>query len=215
MATIDGTTRMYQFLFSPEPMLTFIDGSFIVGGSGAIASTGAVGTGVKSVTRQGTGKYTIQLSDNYNRFLGGDITLFQATSAAGSVTDGNLVVGQSYKITFASTSTDWQDLGLPLGLTAANGMPFTATSGASSGPTGGTGNGTVSALVPTGIASVEFLQNPNLTLGPSVGYGAYVQFVTLNTSNAPANPTSGSGVRFNLMLRRSTLPLRNETVTNY
>lgn len=216
MATVDGTPRYYQFLFSPEPMLTQIDGSFIVGATGAVASTGAIGTGVKSVTRQGTGKYTIQLSDNYNRFIGANFSLLQATSAAGVVQDGSFVIGQSYKIVNPSTSTNWQVVGLPNGLTAVAGMPFTATSGASNGATSGAvGTGTATALKPTGIASIEVLQNPNLTLSPSVGYGAYVQFVTLNTSNAPADPTSGATVRFDIMLRKSTLLLRNETATNY
>ncbi len=38
---------------------------------------------------------------------------------------------------------------------------------------------------------------------------------TLNTSGALANPTSGSVIRFNLMLRNSSLPETNETATNY
>ncbi len=210
------TIRKYQFLYSPEPMLTQIDGSFLIGASGAVASTGAIGTGVQSVTRAGTGKYVIQFAENYNRFIGGNITLFQASSAAGSIQDGSLVVGNSYKITFASSSTNWQVLGLPSGLTAAIGMPFTATSGASNGGTSGAaGVGTVTALTGSGIASCELLPNPNLILGPGAGYGAYVNLVTLNTSGAPANPTSGAAVRFDFQFRRSTNLLRNETATNY
>lgn len=199
-----------QFLFSLNPLVSYIEGSFIVGASGAVSSTAGVGAGVTSITRKGTGQYQIQLSDNYYRFLGFNATVLSPTTGSGvTIQDGSLVVGVPYQIVFPSTSTNWQTLGLGTGLTAAVGMPFVATSGNSGG------NGLVTRLTQSGIASVEVLPNPNLELGPLPTQGAYVTFQTLNTSNAPANPTSGTAIRFNIYLRNSTLVGRNETSTNY
>lgn len=201
-----------QFLYSANPMLTFIEGSFKVGASGNVApSTGVLGSGVSSVTKTGTGQYEIQLTDNYNRFLGLLPTLISPTSAAGLVTDGSLVVGLPYQIVFASTSTNWQTLGLQAGVTAAAGMPFVAASGASGG------NGTVVAIGQTGVNSVEVLPNPNTLLGPltTQAQGATVNIQTLNGSGVAVNPTSGSVIRFGIFLRNSSLLGTNETSSNY
>jgi len=209
-----------QFLYSTNPMLTYIEGSFKVGASGAVKpSTGILGTGVQSVTRAAQGQYVIGLTDNYNRFLGLDCTLLAPTSGAGSVTDGSFVVGQAYQITFPSTSTNWQTVGLPSGLVATIGMPFVATSGASNGGAGGAvGNGTAIRITNTGIQQVEMLPNPNTILGPTnttQTQGAYFNLQTLNGSSVPTDPTSGSVVRFGLFLRNSSLLGTNETSSNY
>lgn len=209
-------------------MSTYVEGSFKIGATGAVMpSTGIVGSGVNSVVRKGTGQYVLQLQDNFNRLLGADFNTFSATSAAGAVTDGSLVVGQPYQIAFASTSTNWYTLGLPVGLTPAAGMPFVATSGASAGGTGGLpGSGTAVRIIASNVDRVEVLPNPNTILQSSnlngplgtsgiPAQGAYIFFQTLDTSGAPVNPTSGAVIRFNLFLRNSSLLGTNETPTNY
>lgn len=198
-----------QFLYSNNAMLSMIEGSFKVGASGNVApSTAIVGTGVSSVTKTGTGQYQIQLTQNFNRFLGFDATVLSPSSAAGSVADGSFVVGQPYQIVFASTSTNWQTVGLGTGLTAAQGMPFVATSGNSGG------NGTAVALGVSGVNMVEVLPNPNSVLQSSEP-GGYVNIQTLNGSNAPVSPSSGTVIRFNIFLRNSSLLGTNENSSNY
>lgn len=58
---------MQQFMFSFNHMLTMVEGSVSFGSSGAVGTV--KGSGVKSVTKDATGKYTIKLEDNYARFL--------------------------------------------------------------------------------------------------------------------------------------------------
>lgn len=213
-------------------MTCYVEGSFKVGASGAIApSTGIVGSGVNTVTKTGTGQYQILLQDNFNRLLGADFNTFSPTSAAGVITDGSLVIGNPYQIVFASTSTNWYTLGLPTGLIPTAGMPFVATSGASNGPLGSSGvtapgNGTVVRIGNSGIQAIETLPNPNTIMTSSnqngplgvaniASQGAYVMFQTLNGSGVPTSPTSGTVIRFNLFLRNSSLLGTNETPTNY
>ncbi len=227
-------SRLYkQFLYSNNPMLTFIEGSFAVQGSGTVfPSTGAVGTsgvigsGCQSVIKTGTGQYQIQLTDNFYRLLDFQALPISPTSGGAVVSDGSLVVGKPYQIMFASTSTNWQTLGLPKGITPAIGQPFVASSGASNGPSGSSGataagNGTVLAVGLSGVTQIELLPNPNLVLSssPPASYvstqGAYINIQTLGTSNTLASPSSGTVIRFNLTLRNSSLLGSNETSTNY
>jgi hypothetical protein len=230
-----------QFLYSPNPQMIFIEGSFAVGGSsGAVApSTAVLGRGVQSVTKKGVGQYVIQFSDNYNRLLDFQAVVLSPTSGA-LVTDGSLALGKPYQIVWPSTSTNWQTLGLPAGLTATYGMPFVSTSGASNGPLGSSGvtaagNGTVIPIVPSGIGSIEVLPNPNTSLYPNLTatsasgtQGAYVFIQTLGQATSgvsgvtanqvgtvPTAPTSGSVIRFNTIFRNSSLVLNNELPTNY
>lgn len=210
-----------QFLFTPNPKLTFLEGSFRIGASGAVApTTASLGAGSQNVTKVGTGSYLLQLQDKYNRVLGVTSTIFPPTSAAGSTTDGSLTVGNAYQILFASTSTNWVTLGLPSGVTATQGQPFVASSGASNGPLGSSGvtaagNGTVLALINPNISGVQVLPNPNLEL-MSTTAGSYIFMQTMGTSAyIPTQPTSGTVIRYNVFLRDSNLLLKGETSTNY
>lgn len=217
-----------QFLYSFNPNLVLIEGSFEIGTTGAVVgggTSGWLGRGVDQVVKNGTGQYQVGFSDTYNRFLGANIDLISPTSAAGLVTDGSFLIGSPYQIVFASTSTNWQTLGLPQGLVAAQGMPFVATSGASNGPLGSSGvtaagNGTAVRITNTGIAAVEVLPNPNTELQGSATSGnsgsrSYLMFQTLNGSGVPTAPTSGSVIRFTAFFRNSSLVLNNELPGNY
>jgi hypothetical protein len=226
-------SRLYkQFVTTNNAGLTYVEGSFTIGASGAVApSTAIVGSGVLGVTKTGTGQYQVQLQDNFNRLLGFDVNPFSPTSAAGPITDGSLVIGNPYQIVFASTSTNWYTLGLPKGVIPTAGMPFVATSGASNGPLGSSGvtaagNGTVIRIGNSGIASCETLPNPNTILfsnnanGPLGSssippQGGFIMFQTLNGSGVPTSPTSGTVLRFNAFLRNSSLLGTNETPGNF
>lgn len=217
-------SRYYtQFLYSllPNKDLVFLEGSFRIGATGAVApTTASVGAGSQNVTKVGTGSYVLQLQDNYSRFVGFDALVFPPTSAAGFTQDGSLTIGTAYQIIFASTSTNWYTLGLPLGLTPTAGQGFVATSGASNGPSGSSGvtaagNGTVIPVLNTNITGFQVLANPNVSLRSSTA-GSYITFQTMGTSAfIPTNPTSGTVIRYNIMMRNSNLLGKGETSTNY
>lgn len=210
-----------QFLFSLNPKLIFIEGSFKIGASGAVSpSTASLGAGTQGITKAATGQYRIQLQDPYNRLVGFESAIFPPTTADGFTTDGSLTVGQPYQVLFPSTSTKWTDLGLPLGLTPTQGQPFVATSGASAGPLGSSGvtaagNGTVLPIISANVQDIQMLPNPNLEL-QSTTAGSYFFIQTLGSSAyIPVQPTSGTVIRYNLFLRDSNLLGKGETSTNY
>ena len=70
--------RFYQFTESLRRKLTFIEGNFVVGSSGAVGTV--KGAGVKSITKTGTGLYRITLEDAYYRYLAGTFGFVDAAS---------------------------------------------------------------------------------------------------------------------------------------
>lgn len=62
-----------------EPETIEINGHFDVGATGAVSGT--TGRGVTSVTRTGTGAYSIKLDDVFNRFEGANISIMHSTEA--------------------------------------------------------------------------------------------------------------------------------------
>lgn len=227
-----------QFLYSTNSMLTYIEGSFAVGVNGTVATTAglwnipspiaqnAVGTGVfasstLSVVRVQTGVYRIRLADNYNRFLGMDVTMTPPASSAAAVDGaGNIITNaRPYMIVNASTSTNWVTLGFSPRFTPVPGAVFVPTSGASNIPGSSSalpGSGTLAQIGNTGFDHIEVLGNSNTEMVGTTGQGADVWFQTMKSSSgAPVNPTSGTVIRYQIMLRNSSVPGASESPTNY
>ena len=59
--------RFTQFFYSFGKHPTMLEGSFVVGGTGAVGTT--KGMGLASITRLDTGKYRLTFEDAYRRFL--------------------------------------------------------------------------------------------------------------------------------------------------
>jgi hypothetical protein len=191
-----------QFLFSTNPMLTYLEGSFAVGASGSVTGN-VLGTGISTVTKLSTGTYQIQLLQNFNRIVGSFFELHPAQTGS-NVNAGSFVTNTTYQIVTLGT-TNWNAIGLASGLTAAVNQCFVATGA-------GSGNGVAIALGTSGIDHVEMLRGQNLMLYPA-NTGAYILFQTV-LAGAVANPTNGAAIRFGLMLRNSSLLGTNETPTN-
>lgn len=68
---------MQQFFYSFNHGITFLEGSFTVGASGAVGTV--KGSGIASVTKNSTGNYTIALEDKYMKFLGANFNLVAAS----------------------------------------------------------------------------------------------------------------------------------------
>lgn len=192
-----------QFLYSLNPMLSYIEGSFNVGATGAVS--GVIGSGVDTVTRLKAGVYQIVLQDNYNRIVDASFDGIAGVTGA-SVAAGSLVTGTLYSIT-AVGSTDWTAItGYPDEITAAIGVSFVA------GGTG-SGTGTAKAVGTVGWDSANLMGNPNKMIYAS-NQGALVLFQTV-LAGTVADPTNGSSIRFGLWLRNSSVLGKGETASNF
>jgi len=75
-------SRMFETaVYSLNKGLTLIEGNAVIGSTGAVGTV--KGSGVLSVTRTGTGAYTIKLEDKYQRYLGGTIGFINASTGSG------------------------------------------------------------------------------------------------------------------------------------
>jgi hypothetical protein len=184
----------YQFLYSYNPMLTFVEGNFVVGASGAVGTV--KGSGIDSITKLSTGTYQIKLQEGYPRYLSGTAGAVAPTTGS-AVNAGSFSVGTTYVIASVG-STDFAAAGMNSSLTADVGVPFVATAV-------GSGSGTALAVGDSGIVSVEVVGNPNLTVPSGI-----IIIQCMSDAGAVANPASGSVIGFTMMLRNSTLPGKGE-----
>ncbi len=123
----------------------------------------------------------IQLTNNFNRFIGMTSSLVSATTTSTKIDNSALTVGQAYVITILgdATAAKWASVGVPAGVTAAVGVSFIATAV-------GTGSNALTSRVqvPTssGISAVEVVGDPNTTIassniGTNGGAWVLVQFL--------------------------------------
>lgn len=228
-----------QFLYSHNGMLTLIEGAFRTGVNGVVVADSVVGTGFVSsstlaVSRPGagTGVYQVFLADRFQRLLAFSAFGIAPPSSAETLDGGGIVVGTVYRIIVASSGTNWGTLGLPTGITPSTGIDFVATSGASNMPASSValvGNGRVARVGTCNFARVEVLNGYNMEMNPTtatindsgggfgnIPVGSVVNFQTVvGTSGAPSAPTSGTLIRFHMLLRKSSVLGQGETPSNY
>lgn len=186
-----------QFHYSKVKMLTMIEGSVLIGASGAVTSVNSNG-GFLGATKLATGTYQLQMTGNYNSFIGSHFCL-EAGTTGSPVADGSLVTGTTYQITVVGT-TNWAAVGLAAGLTPTVGQSFVATGA------GGAGTGTATAIGNTAIVAVEVLQGAQVSLQNSVqGSGAIINIQCKSATATIANPTSGARIRFQLWFKNSSV----------
>lgn len=122
---------------------------------------------------------------------------FQAplTGTPANISSG-LTVGHVYVITAVGTSTaaNWQAVGLPLGITPAVGVSFTATSASA-----GTGTGTVDT-VHTGGAGIDHIEVVGVPNGKTAILVCYFE----GTITAPTN---GTYIGLNFVMLNTPAPL--------
>lgn len=186
-----------QFTSSLIKKLCVVYGEITFGASGAISSFS--GNGVKSVTKLATGVFQIQLQDQFNHFYGAEFTLLSGVGTNPGVNDGSFVVDTLYQIQTVG-DTDWPSVGLNSGLSPAAGQAFVASA------SGGSGSGVVKAISPSGIVAIEVAQDPQEMLEVSTpSAGSILIFQCYDTSDALANPLTGSKIQFALSYRNSFL----------
>lgn len=231
-----------QFLFSNNVGLTFLEGSFKIGVSGAVMADSFVGDSLWAsstlAVRRGGGQapvYQLNFDSNFGRCLGGFFDIIPGPSSAG-VRDGsgNILLNRAYQIVTLGTSgtggmgTDWHQLGVPANITPAPGVVFVATSGASNASTAGigSGSGVLQLLGNTNLSHVEIMPGMNSQLAPTSGLfgtgipaekaGASLWIQTrLSSSAVPVAATCGTTLRFGLFFRNSNLLNENETAGSF
>ncbi len=199
-----ASRSFYQQLFSLNPDLTFLECNFVVGSTGAVGTT--KGSGIKSIVRQDVGTYQINLTDSYNRYLGGDSGF--VSPLTGSATDPHSeATGHVYVITTVG-NTDWTSAGLPAGVTPAVGVAFALTAQ----PAAGTGR--VKAVSSSGINAVEVIGDSNLTCSNPTNPYLIVQCLgptdATHTAQIPVDPAAGSVMGLTFFFRNSSLKGKGE-----
>ena len=198
--------RFYQFMYSANPMLTYIEGRCDIGSSGAVSNV--KGSGISNVVRLSAGVYKIILENNYNKCLSIDADL-QAPVSGSDVAATALTPAVVYQITALGTTTQaqWETAGVPSGVTAAVGLVFLAAATSS-------GNGTAKILGASGISAIEVIGDSNKsiisTTQPYVVIKCLAATNSSTTTLIAADPASGSVLSFDLMLRNSSLPGKGE-----
>jgi hypothetical protein len=107
-------SRIFDKVMALQKQVVILEGRFAVGSTGAVS--GLKGSGIKSVTRTGTGAYEIVLDDRFDRFLGINFQVAHAT-ASGVATvmltdvspDGNVQAGAALPVLcldFAGSAAD-------------------------------------------------------------------------------------------------------------
>lgn len=163
------------------------------------------------------GTILIQLQDNYNRSLSGfdaKVSPVSGTPIVVTAAGAHLVPGTAYIIVTLGTTTtaQWHSLGVPVGVTPAVGVSF--ISGSLTGIGTGTGAVEVTAATGTGIASIETVGDPNLSIAPykasGQGYGAYFIVQCRDYAGAIAAPAAGSVISLSFYLSNSSNTVQGE-----
>lgn len=127
---------------------------------------------------------------------------------AGPPSDGVIPTGFTFaKTVYTTNLQDWQGVGVKKGVTPAVNLAFVAT--ATGYSTGGGSTGLVKALTKSGIAAMEILGNPQLSLNPipmggSPNVGGWVLVQFLDFANALAAPVDGTIFRLQFLLEEAT-----------
>lgn len=124
----------------------------------------------------------IQMKQNLNVFLGFDAKFVTPTTGSIKIDNGaTLTLGQVYVITTVgdATAAQWATVGVPAGITAANGVTFTAI--ATGAGSGNTSTSRVSTPTTSGIDLVEVVGTPNVNTTSNIASNAG-QWLTLQFS---------------------------------
>lgn len=157
-----------------------------------------------------SGTIVIQLQDNFNRSLSGFNAIVSPVSGTPlTATTANT----AYIIVSLGTATaaQWQAKGLPKGISPAVGVSFIASA---SGTIGGSAAVEIAAAAGSGVASIETLGDPNLSLSPnpsvSQGFGGQIIVQCRDYAGAIVAPADGSVISISMYLSNSSVSIQGE-----
>lgn len=162
------------------------------------------------------GTILVQLQDNYSRsFSGFDAKVSPVSGSALKIDNSALTQGVAYIITTlgdASVAT-WHLLGVPAGVTPAQGVSFIAAS-VGAGSNSSSSRVMATAATGSGICSIETVGDPNLSIAPdpsaAQGYGASFIIQCRDYAGAIAAPTDGSVISLAFYLSNSSILVNGE-----
>lgn len=225
-----ASRQFTQFFNTLHAKPVLLDCNFVVdatNGNG-LGIRNLKGPGVKSVYMHTTatpatgnpnpasGTIVVQLQDNYTRSFSGFNAIVSPVSgtpivvtAAGAA----LTVGVAYIIVSLGTTTtaEWHTLGVPKGVTPAVGVSFIA---AVTGVGVGSGSVEITAAAGSGVATIETVGDPNLSLNPAPqsgqGFGGQIILQCRDYAGAIVAPAAGSVISLGMYLGDSSLFLQGE-----
>jgi len=160
------------------------------------------------------GTIVIQLQDNFNRSLSGFNALVSPVSGTPltSTTAGTAVIIVSLgTATPAQSMADFQAKGLPKGITPAVGVSFVPTA---TGTIGHSAAVEIAAALGTGVATIETLGDPNLSIAPNPaaaqGFGAQIILQCRDYAGAIVAPANGSVISLAMYLSDSSITVQGE-----
>lgn len=163
-----------------------------------------------------SGTIIVQLQDNFSRSYSGCNSIVSPVSGSALKIDNSaLTAGVAYIITTLgnATSAKWHLIGVPAGVTPAVGVSFIAASD------GGAGNTLTSRVMATaaagsGVASIETVGDPNLSIAPnpgsSQGFAAQIILQCRDYAGALVAPADGSVISLQLLLSNSSVLIAGE-----
>lgn len=190
------------------PALTTIasivdSGSITLSAATSSSTTGSITYQAVGNPNPAAGEIVVQLSDNYNRYLGGWGGFVSPLSGSTLTTTVANVINVIVSVG-TTTVAQWQALGLPKGIAPVVGTPFVAN-----GSTAITGTGAVQLRLAagSGIDHIEVVGDPNASLQNSLiqnpaivqSKGGYIYMAAFKNTALTA-PTDGSviGLEFYL-----------------
>lgn len=161
------------------------------------------------------GVIVVQLEDNFNQLYSSDFNIISPNSGSNVKIDNSaMVAGTPYVISVLGDATEqkWHDIGVPEGVTPAVGVSFIALSD------GGAGNVLTSrvqaaAAAGSGVASIELVGDPNLSIAPRQslqGYGASFILECRDYAGALVAPADGSIISLRFYLSNSSVQIAGE-----
>lgn len=163
-----------------------------------------------------SGTIVVQLTDNYSRSYSGFNAIVSPVSGTPILiiaSGAALTVGAAYIIVSlgSSTTADWHAVGVPSGITPAVGVSFIA---AATGAGTGSGAVEIAAAAGSGVASIETLGDPNLSIAPdptsTQGFGAQLILQCRDYAGALVAPANGSVISISMYLSDSSILIAGE-----
>lgn len=160
-----------------------------------------------------SGTIIIQLQDNFNRSFSGFNSIVSPLSGSPLlVASAGLTVGVAYVIVSLGTTTAaaYHALGVPAGVTPAVGVAFIAKATSALG----TGAVEITAAAGSGVASIETVGDPNLSIAPdptqSQGFGAQLILQCRDYAGAIVAPANGTVISLGMYLSDSSVIIQGE-----
>lgn len=164
-----------------------------------------------------SGTIVVQLSDNFSGLFLGARGMIQSPNSGSDVKIDNsaMTAGVAYTITTLgdASASKWHAIGVPAGVTPAVGVSFIASSNGGSGNTL-TSRVQASASAGSGVASIEVVGQPNLSLAPdpgsNQGYAGQIILQCRDYAGSIVAPADGSVISLLFYLSNSSVQIAGE-----